>query len=269
MNCIAGLPGVKEIILLHVIESGHFHPNTVREAQINQARENIEANRIFLLRLGLENVKTIIITGESIPGGIVSAAENEEVSIIVMEPKSRGFIDGLHLGSISLRVIHDTSKNLLILRSQLIEGLQGKQYQRFCSFIFSKVLVSTDLSPESLKVVHEIASVPGINELIVCYCLPLGTLESEMITVREVALEKIETTCREIVPSNVLFRVRILAGDPVGEIEDYAHESDISLLCCIRHGKTTIDEMIHGSFTCALASRGHHPILIYKDGQVS
>lgn len=269
MNCLAGIPGVKEIILLHVIESWHFNPAMARESQIDQVKERLEADKLFLLRLGLHTVKKVILTEFSISDGIVSAAEKEEVSIIVMGAKNRGLFEGLHLGSTSLRVLHDTSKNLLILRSHLIEGLQEKQYQKFCPQILSKVLVSTDLTPESHRVVHEIASVPGINELIVCYALPRGTLESEMSTARDEALKKLETACKDITSAVIPIRVRILEGDPVAEIEEFAHESDVSLICSIRHGKGTIDEMIHGSFTCDLVAHTHHPILIYQSHQVS
>lgn len=268
MNCIVGLPGVREIILLHVIQSGPFSQQTVRESQVSQVRDKLEASRSFLLHLGQQKVKSVILKEDSVSGGIISTAEKEDVSIIVMEAKSRGYIEGLHLGSVSLRVLHDTSKNILILRSLLIEGLQGKQYQRFCSQILSRVLVSIDLSPESLRVVREIAKVPGLNELIICYCLPRGTMESETGSARDEALAKIEAACKGVIPAELLFRTRILAGVPVEEVKQYAHESEVSLICSVRHGKGTIDEMIHGSFTCELASYGHHPILIYRNNQI-
>ena len=269
MNCLAGIPGLKEIILLHVIEPGNFNPVINRELQISQVREKLEAERSFLHHLGQNTVKTVIHTGQNISGCIVSTADKEDVSIIIMGTKNKGLFEGLHLGSTSYRVLHETSKNLLILRSNIIEELNERQYQKFCPNIFSKVLVSTDLSAESLKAVREIASLPGINELIVCYSLPRGITESEINKVRDEALKQLETTCREITSKDALIRVRILEGEPVEEIRRYAQESDVSLICSIPHGKGTIDEIIYGSFTCDLIARTNHPILIYHSQNTS
>ncbi|MGV8110767.1 universal stress protein [Methanospirillum sp.] len=262
MDCIAGLPGVLEVVMLHVISSDS--PAALRGDIESSARERLESDRALLQSLGISVIKTEVVLSESVPASIDEVAKRHESTIIVMGARGKGLIKGLHLGSVTHRVLHDSHTNLLIMRGQIIERLSGEKFQKFCPMIFSKVLIPVDLTPDSWDVVQKIGKIPEVIEIIVCSVISRGETESEIERIRNKTADALKEKCAQLKTAGAEVRWRILEGDPVSRVLEYADEADVSLVCTVPTEKGIIAELLHGSFSCELARRTSRPVLVIR-----
>ena len=262
MDCIAGLPGVEEVTLLHV--SSASSPALVKGELVSSARERIESDRLFLSQLGIMKTKTEVVVSDSVAEAIEQAATRNDTTIIVMGARGKGLIKGLHLGSVTNKVLHISKKNLLIMRGSIIEQLSGEKFQKFCPMIFSRVLIPVDLTKESWDAVKKIALIPDVTEIIVGFVISRGETERELERLRKESEQKIIEQCEQIKTNGAQIRWRILEGDLVSRINEYASEADVSLVCTAPTEKGFFAEILHGSFSCELARLASHPVLVIR-----
>ncbi|HPP79059.1 universal stress protein, partial [Methanospirillum sp.] len=185
-------------------------------------------------------------------------------TIIVMGARGKSIIKGLHLGSVTHRVLHDSRRNLLIMRGQIIETLAGENFQKYCPLIFSRVLVPIDLTPESWIAVEQLAKIPDVREIIISFVISRGETERELMRLRDLAELEIKEKCKSIQTAGAEIRWRILEGDLISRILDYAQEADASLISTVPTDKGFFAEMLHGSFSCELARLATKPVLIIR-----
>jgi len=261
MDCIAGLPGVDEVILVHVIpSSSHI---AIKSDLHSQAYEHIESDRMTLEQLGLLKTKAFVLESDDVARSIEETAQAHESSIIVMGARGKGLIKGLHLGSVTNRVLHISKKNLLIMRGQIIEKLSGEKFQKFCPMIFSKILIPVDLTIESWDAAQKVAQIPDVQEIIVGYVIARGETEREVERQYKEADTKLKEHCSHIT-TKAEIRWRILEGDLVSRINEYAEEADVSLVCTTPTEKGFFAEILHGSFSSELARLASRPVLVIR-----
>ena len=262
MDCIADLPGVEEVVIVHIV--GTNKPVSLRSDMVSSARTRIEAKAALLKNLGIPSVKSEVLVFESAATGIDDAANRNSSDLIVMGARGKSIIKGLHLGSVTHRVLRESKKNLLIMRSPIIETLSGEKYQKYCPLILSRVLVPVDLTDESWIAVDLLAKIPDVSEIIVAFVISRGESEREIERLKEQAGEELEKKCRQVRTTGTEIRWRILEGDLVGGINDYAQEADVSLVCTVPTEKGFFAEMLHGSFSCELARLATKPVLVIR-----
>jgi len=262
MDCIAGLPGVEEVVMIHVVKSNT--PAALRGDMVSVARERIESDRTFLQSLGITTIKTEVLVSESVASTIDDSAVRNDSTIIVMGARGKGLIKGLHLGSVTHQVLHESKKNLLIMRGQIIEKLSGETFQKFCPMIFSRVLIPVDLTSESWDAVSQIAKIPEVIEIIVTFIISRGETESELEAIRKESEQILKEKCKLISTAGAQIRHRILEGDPVSRFQEYANEADVSLVCTIPTEKGFFAEILRGSFSSELARLASHPVLVIR-----
>jgi len=246
MDCIADLPGVEEVVLVHIV--GTDKPTSLRGDMASTAKNRIESDASLLKSLGVPSIKTEVLVSESVAAGIDDAAVRNNSTIIIMGARGRSIIKGLHLGSVTHQVLHESGKNLLIMRGQIIETLSGKKFQKYCPLIFSRVLVPIDLTPESWTAVEQLAKIPEVGEIIITFVISKGETERELERIRTLAEQEIQERSKQIHTAGAEIRHRILEGDLVSRILDYAQEADVSLISTIPTEKGFFAEMLHGSF---------------------
>ncbi|HOW05259.1 universal stress protein [Methanospirillum hungatei] len=262
MDCIADLPGVEEVVLVHIV--GTDKPASLRGDITSTAKNRIETEASLLKSLGIPSIKSEVLVSESIASGIDDAATRNNSTIIVMGARGKSIIKGLHLGSVTHRILHDSKKNLLIMRGQIIETLSGEKFQKYCPLIFSRVLVPVDLTPESWTAVEQLAKIPDVGEIIVAFVISRGETERELERIRIQAEQDIQERCKQIQTAGAEIRHRILEGDLVSRILDYAQEADVSLISTVPTEKGFFAEMLHGSFSCELARLATKPVLVIR-----
>ncbi|MCA1914868.1 universal stress protein [Methanospirillum hungatei] len=262
MDCIADLPGVEEVVVVHVISTDK--PASLRGDMTSSAKNRIESDATILKSLGIPSIKSEVLVSESIASGIDDAATRNNSTIIVMGARGKSIIKGLHLGSVTHRILHDSKKNLLIMRGEIIETLSGEKFQKYCPRIFSRVLVPVDLTPESWTAVEQLAKIPDVGEIIVAFVISRGETERELERIRIQAEQDIQERCKQIQTAGAEIRHRILEGDLVSRILDYAQEADVSLISTVPTEKGFFAEMLHGSFSCELARLATKPVLVIR-----
>ncbi len=262
MDCIADLPGVEEVVLIHIV--GTDKPTSLRGDMASTAKNRIESDASLLKSLGVPSIKTEVLVSESVAAGIDDAAVRNNSTIIIMGARGRSIIKGLHLGSVTHQVLHESGKNLLIMRGQIIETLSGKKFQKYCPLIFSRVLVPIDLTPESWTAVEKLAKIPEVGEIIITFVISKGETERELERIRTLAEQEIQERSKQIHTAGAEIRHRILEGDLVSRILDYAQEADVSLISTIPTEKGFFAEMLHGSFSCELARLATKPVLVIR-----
>lgn len=262
MDCIADLPGVEEVVLVHIV--GTDKPASLRGDITSTAKNRIETEASLLKNLGVPSIKTEVLASESVAAGIDDAAVRNNSTIIVMGARGKSIIKGLHLGSVTHRVLHESNKNLLIMRGQIIETLSGEKFQKYCPLIFSRVLVPIDLTPESWTSVQQLAKIPEVGEIIITFVISQGETERELERIRTLAEQEIQKRSKEIETAGAEIRHRILEGDLISRVLDYAQEADVSLISTSPTEKGFFAEMLHGSFSCELARLATKPVLVIR-----
>lgn len=250
------------MVLVHVISS--TSPIVMKYELISLARERIESERQILQQLGILTTKTEVLVSENVADSIEDSANRNDVTIIVMGARGKGLIKGLHLGSVTNRVLHISKKNLLIMRGQIIEKLTGEKFQKYCPMIFSRVLFPIDFTSESWDAVQKIALLQDINEIIIGFVIAQGETERELERLHKESEIELRERCTQIKTNGAQVRWRILEGDLVSRINEYADEADVSLICTTPTEKGFFAEILHGSFSSELARLASRPVLIIR-----
>ncbi|OQB35737.1 MAG: Universal stress protein [Euryarchaeota archaeon ADurb.Bin165] len=262
MDCIADLPGVMEVVMVHIV--GTNKPASLRSDMVSSARTRIESEATLLNNLGIPSVRTEVMVHESPAAGIDDAANRNNSDIIVMGARGKSIIKGLRLGSVTQKVLHESKKNLLIMRGPIIETLSGEKFQKYCPLIFSRVLVPVDLTTESWTAVEQLAKIPDVQEIIAAFVISRGESEQEIERLKQQAGDELEKKCSQLPTRGAEIRWRILEGDLISRINDYAQETDVSLVCTVPTEKGFFAEMLHGSFSCELARQATKPVLVIR-----
>jgi nucleotide-binding universal stress UspA family protein len=264
LDCIADLPGVREVILLHVVDATTYSKRGwTHEGEIENSRLLLEQHKLDLERLGLiVRVQVDVITSGSIPGRILDGAAAEKVGLIVMGARGRGVVQGLLLGSVSSAVLHNANNHVLILRHKIIEGTKGMQFEKFCSQILSRIVFPMDFSEEAYSALDTMGAIPHIGQIVTVYVISRGETRDEIAEDEQRAMRLLaELPAREALRNSDL-RNRVRVGSPSDEILRVAEEEDASLICMTSHGKGFFRELLVGSTSFDVVRRTKRPVLV-------
>jgi len=139
MVCLTRIPGIHEVVLLHVFDATrHTKRGWTYEAQIENARIQLEEEKKFLEQRGFSVKVTVdVITSGDISTAILRKAGCENISSIIIGSRGRGLVKGLLLGSVSADILRKGKTHLLIFRHSLAGDLEGAVFNRFCPGIFT------------------------------------------------------------------------------------------------------------------------------------
>ncbi len=267
LECIREIPGIKEVVLLHVVDATHPSPKHgwIHGPHIENAKILMEEKKKYLENLGLKvKIKVDVITEGEVYIEILETAEKEKASLIVMGARGKSKIKDLFLGSVSSKVVHHAKTNLLIMRYKLVEDLEGLKHEKFCPMIFSKVLLPTDFSEPAEKTISFMTEIKDIKEMVLLNVVSKGETEEEIEENVNEAKSKLGDI-REVLSKagfNVKDHVRV--GNPPEEIISTAEDEDVSLIAISPHGKGWFRELLVGSTTCAVVRRANRPVLVVR-----
>lgn len=266
LECIGEIPGVKEVVLMHVVDATHpSKRGWTHEPHIENAKLLMEEKKEFLENLGLKvKTKVDVITEGDVAREILVTAEKEKVSLIAIGARGRGLIEGLLLGSVSANVLRGAKTDVLIMRYKLAEGLEGKTFEKFCPMILSKVLYPTDFSESSLGALAFVKGLKGMGVLVLMHVVSKGETHEEIEAHIEEAKKKLEVIGKDISKAGIKVKTHVHVGSPIEEIISMAEEEDASLIAMSSHGKSLLKELLVGSTTCAVARRAKRPVLIVR-----
>jgi len=274
LDHISEIPGIKEVVLLHVVDATrplklewkNDQPH-VKNTQLLMAEK-----KQFLENLGLKvlvNIDVIVnaITQGTISHAILEIAETQDVSLIVMGARGINPIQELLLGSVSSFVLRHAKTNVLVMHipPASAEGaaLQDSSPQK----LFSKVLVPTDFSRPSSSALAFIKTITGINEVVLLHVVNRAESLSEIGVSTKGAQQKLGELKREFEKTGMQVEIRVRVGDPTEMILSVAQEDAISLIAMSAFGTDWLREMILGSTTFTVVRRTKKPVLILRTGQ--
>lgn len=128
-ECLGEIPGIKEIIVLHVIDTKRIAYGEESESVlIKKAELTLQEQKKRLKSIG-KTVKTKVKVG--IPSReILRTVDEESPSLVVMGARGMSLIKDILLGSVSSDVLRYGKTNLLIMRHKIAEQLERGAFER-------------------------------------------------------------------------------------------------------------------------------------------
>jgi nucleotide-binding universal stress UspA family protein len=288
-ECIAEIPGLKELVLLNVLDAsnpmnleknGWSYDSLIEDAETRlkeQAELFSQEGRSgltvkFLLKIIVEpmsgadgvNLQRLeprsdvgVIYGGTVAEAIQKTATEENVSIIIMGAQGKGLVEGILLGSVSTDVLRHGKIDLLLIRHQVLEGKGEDSLEKFCPNIFSRLLVTTDFSPAAQEAVSLVKGLQGVFEILLVHVITRGEDFNE-------SSKKLNIMREELAGSGQEVTAHILEGDPAEQILDLARKQDVSLLIMSSQGKGWLEQIRIGSVSFDVARRTDRPVLVVR-----
>jgi nucleotide-binding universal stress UspA family protein len=266
LECIGEIPGIKELMLLHIVDATHpSKRGWTHGPHIENAKILMEEKKEYLESLGLKvKVKVDVITEGEVYRTILENANKENVSLIVMGARGKSPIKDLLLGSTSTNVVRHAKTNLLIMRYKLVEDLDGIKHEKFCPMIFSKVLLPTDFSEPAGKTTSFMKEIKDIQEIVLMNVVSKGETTEEIEENVNGAKNKLGGIKGELVKAGFAVKDHVRVGNLPEEIISTAEDEDVSLIAMSPHGKGWFRELLVGSTTCAVVRRARRPVLVVR-----
>ncbi len=168
LECIAGFPGAREVILFHVAEEAisPIGGGEIGDTFLRTKYDLLKNEKHYLEDLGREiRVTTAITTASDIPGAIIEAAKERGACLIVIGARGSTLREGSHPGSVSTGVIRRSSISVLIMRHQTVGDMKEQSYAVFCPMVFCRILCPVDFSLYSDHALALAATTPGLVKL--------------------------------------------------------------------------------------------------------
>ena len=127
LNRLREIPGIREVVLLHVIDAtrpsrlGWTHGPHIENSKLLMAEKKAELEKLGLQVTVKVDVVVNAITQGTIAHAILEIAETEQVSLIVIGARGINPIQELLLGSVSSTVLRDARTSVLIVRDTIPE----------------------------------------------------------------------------------------------------------------------------------------------------
>jgi nucleotide-binding universal stress UspA family protein len=267
LDCIAGFPKAREIILFHVAEEvrsprgGGEIGNTFSRTENNLLKEQ----KRYLEDLNRDlRVTTAIKTSSDTAGAIIDTAEERGVSLIVIGARGNSLVGGILLGSVSMAVLRRSRTSVLIMRHKIIEEMKAKTYEMFCPMILFKVLCPVDFSPYSDHATALLSMTTGVGEVILLHVVSQGETEAEIEDLVRKAKDRIEAIRSSLAVQGINATTIIKTGNPASEITRIANEEDVSVIWMSSHGTGWFRELLLGSTAYTVAMNAQRPVIIIR-----
>lgn len=287
-DCLGEIPGTKEIIILHVIDTKRIAYGEENESVvIKKADLVLQEQKNRLESIG-KTVKTEVKVG--IPSReILRTADEERPSLVIIGARGLGLIKDILLGSVSSDVLRYGKTNLLIMRHKVLEQfvreafekydcmclgvppvdliareLNGAVFEKYCNRIFSKVLYPTDFSKSAEQTLSILKQIPDPDKIILMHAVDKGETKKELDTFVKEAGKKLKDIHDHLTEAGFNVEYHIHIGDPAYEINIVAEEEDVSLIAMGTRGKGLIEEIRLGSTTENVVRYAKRPVLVFR-----
>ncbi len=250
---IKEIPGIQEIILLHVVDAtDHSIIGVSHNLELENAKILMEEKKEYLLHLGLkvQTLVNMLISGRqegTISSNILETAEKENVSLIIIGARGRSLIHDLFLGSISSDVVRDAKMNVLIMRGDPMESHAGTPGEEACPRIFSKLLLPLDFSRHAGDALSFVQGIHGIEEIVLLHVVTDSGNKDELDEAVNKSHKMLEEISKGLAGTGVLVTHHVRVGDPTKMILSVAEEDDISLIAMSPHGKNWFEDAVMGA----------------------
>jgi nucleotide-binding universal stress UspA family protein len=268
LDCVTGIPGIREIILLHVIKQYAIPmgAETVESLEVQATEVYLKEAKAYLATLNPDLLVTPDeTTSTDVAGAILETAEKHQVDLIIIHANIKGIVAGLFMSSVHVKVLCRISKiNVMVMPGKLVRSLTGKTYEKFCMMIFSRILCPTNFSDFSLKTTALAATMKGVGEIIVLHVVQAGEPDWDPADALKKAQARIDSLCDELALMGVKTRSIVVTGEPGEEIARIAEEEDVSLIWMRSASKGCLHDLFSGSMVNDVIIRSNRPLMIIR-----
>ena len=273
LDRIIQIPGIQDVILLHVLDATrpisrkwtcgqHFENVKVLMAEKQKSLENLG----FKVHIKIDAINEI--TQSTISRVILEIAETENVSLIVLGARGINPIQELLLGSVSSFVLRHAKTNVLIMHFASVSAdQQGALPSPSSTKLFSKIMVPTDFSEAASATAELIKTIPGIEHVVLLHVVYRGDSQQEIDNYVKETQSRLEDMKKEFTSAGIEVNVHVRVGDPTEMILSVTNEDDVSLIAMSAHGKGWFHDLLVGSTTFTVARKTKTPILVLRTGQ--
>lgn len=289
-ECLTSVPGIEEIVLLHVLDAGNpmslekmgwSYDTLVDEAKTRLAEQADHLARVMKTNTVVKPILKVIVEpmsgadgvnlqrlkpqegGQIIDGGsvgeaIVRTAGEEAVSLICMGAQGKGLVEGILLGSVSTEVLRRAECDLLIIRHKALDaGGKHEAENMFCQDIFSKIMLTTDFSKAGEEAVITAEDLNGVHEILLVHVIGDDGEFDEAASRLNLLRERMASKDRRVT-------VHVLQGQPAKEILTLAKKQDVSLIMMSSQGKSWSRQIRVGSTTFDVSRSAECPVLVVR-----
>jgi len=268
LDCITGIQGICEIVLLHVIEDirSPMGAETVEEFVKSAAEKSFQVEKRYLETLS-PNIRVTpeLIISSDITGTILETAEKNKVDLVIISAYGIGMKAGLLTGDVESALLCRTSRiNVLVMRHRIIETMTGKTYEKFCPMIFSRILCPTNFSPDSERAIALAGTMKGVGEIILLHVLSPDEAKveaQESTRAAEVRLGAIRDT---LAAKGIRSRAIVTTGHPASAISGTAETEDVSVIWINSYGKGCLHDFLLGSRVNDVVMNTRRPVIIIR-----
>ncbi len=266
VQCITEIPGIQEIVLLHVLEAGpdgatasgqHTIEKRIREAllQLNTLKKEIGTPGLPVRVLVHERVR------DDVAETILSVASAEKADLIALGARGRT-LRSLVLGSVTAAVLRDAKTGVLVFHDRVLNG--GEALGKYCRSAFTRVLVPVDFSKPSLDAVASLPRLARGGEVILLHVLGEDLHGWDVPIARRSAGKRLNELREDLEKAGFRPRMLIRAGTPAAEILRVSEDEDVTLLILSRFGKRDYVQAAGiGRTAAGIAEKARVPILVH------
>jgi nucleotide-binding universal stress UspA family protein len=269
---IREIPGISEVVLLHVVDTaGSLKTGPGAGTEIDRVKGLLAENKKILedqgltVRVELDEIEHTIPEG-TIGSRIQKTAEQEKVSLVVMGARGKSLHD-LMLGSVSTYVLHHTTIPLLLIKSPKDDGTSHPPQMQSPLPLFSRVLLPTDFSAPAEEVIRFVKAVSGIREIILLHVINEEKNNPRLPEYVDLATRKIGVIRDELVRSGFFVKSYVRVGYPPDEINLVAGQENATFIALSPLGEGWVRELKEffvGSTTFAVVRRATRPVLVVR-----
>ena len=245
LECIGEIPGMEEILLVHVIQLSPVPPSSHSllhrpESPKEVAGRTLEEKRLFLETMTGVPVKALLVEGADgdTAGAIIAAAKNNTIPLIVMGGRGQSLFRNLILGSVSDAVIRRSRTDVLIMHFRGMDQTGTDQLEKFCRNIFSHVICPVDFSKPSDNTIGYIKRMGIVRKVTLLHVIDPAA-SPDAVAARKQDAEQRLLRIEADLASQAIPSVSIVStGTPAREIGRIADERDVSLVMIARYGRS-------------------------------
>jgi len=265
LECIGDIPGVKEVVLLHVVDTAHLSKKgLVQDLYIQDARLYLDEQKKQLENIGLKvKVKIEVITGGDVSHAIIEILNIEKTTLVVMGAHGKSLIEGILLGSVATDVLRYGNSHVLIIRHKFGQRHGAKKYEKFPD-VFSKVLLPVDFSEPAMETISLVKDLKGVKKAILVHVVDKGETQAEIDANIKEAKKSLEDIAKDFKSESINVKIHVLAGSPSESIISLAEEENVSLIIISTLGKGMFRELLLGGTARDVVRRTNRSVLAVR-----
>lgn len=268
LSCITSIPGIRDIIILHVIKQSvvPLGSTMVESLAVHSAEVYLSKARIYIAALNPDIRVTLEeTTSPDITTAILERAEALKVDLIVIHANIRSMMAGVLLGCVSSKVLCRISKiNMMIMPNTLVNTLNGKAFEKFCPMIFSRILCPVNFSAFSEKTTVLASTMKGAGEIILLHAADADNKGSDPAECVASAENQIKAIAGKIAAPGIKTRTIVAKGKPEDEIPRIANQEDVSLIWMRVTAKGCLHDFFFGSLVHDVVMKSTRPVIVIR-----